>query len=168
MMRLFTPNRRRAMAGSVAGALAGALLAAALWPFLGGTGPAAARALVLLVPAGVVFALSLAVALARFITQVVDPLAPTTAPRPMGVIQRTLTNSLEQGFVFAAAGSLLVQAPPAWAPGAAAVLAVTFGAGRLAFLLGYLHSTFGRGPGMAATFLANAAAGGLAIFGLFR
>ncbi len=165
-MPFLNRNRRRAIGGSLAGVLGGAALATGLWPVLGDTGAAAAQALVLLVPAGVVFALSLGVALARFITQVVDPLAPMRAPRPMGVIQRTLTNSLEQGFVFAAAGSVLVQAPAPWTPGAAAVLAATFGAGRLAFLFGYLHSTFGRGPGMAATFLANAAAGGLAVVGL--
>lgn len=166
-MRFLTRNRRRAMAGSLVGAVGAVVLAAGLWPVLAATDMQVARTLVLLVPAGVVFVLSLGVALSRFITQVVDPLAATSAPRPMAVIQRTLTNSLEQGFVFAAAGTALLQTEAVWAPGAAAVLAVTFGVGRLVFLLGYLHSTFGRGPGMAATFLANAAAGGLAMFGVF-
>lgn len=165
-MRLLNRNRLRAIAGSLVGAVGGIGLAAALWPVLVDTGDSVARALVLLVPAGVVFALSLGVALSRFITQVVDPLANTATPRPMGVIQRTLTNSLEQGFVFAAAGAALLSTNAPWAPGAAAVLAVTFGLGRVAFLLGYLHSTFGRGPGMAATFLANAGAIGLTVYGL--
>jgi hypothetical protein len=155
--RWFTPGRKASLAGSLWGALGGLVLFGVLWRGLAGVNQTVAQALVLLVPALVVFGLSLAVAFGRFITQTFDPLSPTsTANRYLPVTQRALTNSLEQGLVFMAAGTVLVRTDTAWAPTAGVALAVTFGAARVVFWLGYLRSTFGRAPGMAVTMLVNA------------
>lgn len=152
-----TSGRKRSLAGSLGGALGGAAVFSAGWRATAGIDAGSAQALVMLVPAVVVFGLSLAVALGRFVTRTFDPLGDAATGRYLPVTQRALTNSLEQGIVFLAAGTVLVRAEAAWTPAVAAGLALTFLIARIVFWLGYLRSTFGRAPGMAATMLVNAA-----------
>lgn len=163
-----TPSRKASLAGSLGGVLGGLVLFGVLWRALTGIDAPSARALVLLVPAVVVFGLSLAVAFGRFVTQTFDPLSASATGRYLPVTQRALTNSLEQGIVFALAGTVIVRAGAAWAPPVAGALALTFLAARVVFWLGYLRSTFGRAPGMAVTMLLNAAVLGLAVVALVR
>ena len=162
------PGRKRSLAGSLGGVAGGVVLFGLLWRGLAGIDKGAAQALVLLIPAGVVFGLSVAVAIGRFVTQTFDPLSGAATGRYLPVTQRALTNSLEQGIVVMAFGSVLVRAGDAWAWPVAAGLAATFLAARMVFWLGYLRSTYGRAPGMAVTMLVNAAMLTLAVVALVR
>jgi len=155
-MRLLTAQQQRSLGGAVAGVIVGAVVFALVQAALPPVGRAAALAAALLAPAIVVFGLTLAVAFGRFLTQAFDPLTQRES-RYLQVTQRALTNSLEQGVVFAlAAAALALAGGPAWHSGVVA-LAVTFALARLAFWLGYLAGTFGRAPGMAATMAVNLA-----------
>lgn len=162
--RFLTADRKRSLAGSAMGVAGAVALAVAAWRFGGGVSREAVEAVVLLAPAFTVFALTLAVALGRFVTATFDPVAgPSAGGRYLPVTQRALTNTLEQGVVFAASGVVLANAAPAWGGRVAVALAITFVVARAAFWLGYLRSTFGRAPGMAATMLVNGATLALAV-----
>jgi uncharacterized MAPEG superfamily protein len=152
----FTWDRRKALPLSFGGALATGLAAVLLAWALGPVDPAAAQLAVPAAPALAVFALSLAVAFARLFTHRWDPLSHQPG-RSMQVLQRALTNSVEQGLVFAGAGlAVALQATPAEA-GWLCALALLYLAGRAGFVAGYLIGPFARAPGMAATLTVNLA-----------
>ena len=147
-----TPARRRSLTGALAGLGVGAGLAFVFSAWIGPVARETALALALFVPGAVVFVLVLAVAAGRFLTQAFDPFADAASPsRYMAITQRALSNSMEQGVIFATAGTALVVAGGPEAGTLTAALAATYAVARLAFWLGYLHSMFGRAPGMAAT-----------------
>lgn len=162
-MAFLTPDRRRSLFGALSGCLAALFVFIVLLAAVGEPSRDSALAVVLLIPGLVVFLLTLAVAGGRFLTQTFDPLKAGQENRYMQITQRALGNSAEQGLAFAGMAVALVLAGDAWSNGFAMALALTFGAARVAFWVGYLRSLFGRAPGMAATMMINVVAGILAI-----
>jgi uncharacterized MAPEG superfamily protein len=116
--------------------------------------PDAALAWAVLPPALVVFVLSVAVGVGRFLAPGIDPTAGRDR-RFVQVTNRALQNSVEQGLVFALAGIALLTVGAPEMQAAAPAFAVLFVSARLFFWLGYLHDPLWRSPGMAVTFQLN-------------
>jgi uncharacterized MAPEG superfamily protein len=111
----------------------------------------------LLPAAGVLLAMTLVQSAARYLTGVFDPLAGRDG-RFLLLNQRVIGNTLEQMAVFVPALLALAAGADGRAMPQVMALALVFALARLAFWVGYLLSPLLRGPGMAATFAASAAA----------
>lgn len=162
-MAFLTANRKRSLTGALTGVGLGIVVFGLLDALLPEASRDGALVAAFLVPGAVVFGLTLAVAFGRFSTQAFDPLTQLEG-RYLQVTSRALSNSVEQGLAFALSGAALaIAGGPAW-HGTVVALALTFGIARVAFWLGYLVTTFGRAPGMAATMLLNLATVVLAVY----
>ncbi len=118
-------------------------------------GPAEPLALLAL-PAALVLAMVLAVALTRFLAGAFDPLSDPE-PRALRLGQRVLSNTVEQSLVFCPA---YVAAWASGVPGSdLTAAALLFAAGRLLFWAGYLADPLFRAPGMVATLSVTAGLG---------
>jgi hypothetical protein len=148
-------GRTTVIAGVALGTVVGWLVfVGLLYALPGPADPDAALAWAVLPPALVVFVLTVAVGLGRFMAPGIDPTAGRDR-RFVQVTNRVLRNSLEQGLVFALAGLALLTVG---APGMQAALpafGVLFVAARLFFWLGYLHDPLWRAPGMAVAYQLN-------------
>lgn len=162
-MDWLTADRRKSLGGGLSGVILAVVLIAGLAHLFPMPARKTAVAAAFLAPALIVFGLTLAVSAGRFLGQRFDPMNDPDS-RYIAVSQRTLTNSVEQGLVFAlSAGTLAWTADPIWRA-AVPALAMTFVLARVAFWLGYLRGTFGRAPGMGATMATNLITAGLAMW----
>ncbi|RDD60977.1 MAPEG family protein [Ferruginivarius sediminum] len=165
-MDWLTPDRRKSLGGGILGMSVAIVLILALPGLLPTPSRETAVAAALLAPALTVFGLTLAVSAGRFGGRRFDPLTDQES-RYIAVSQRSLTNSVEQGLVFALAASALAwTAGPEWLSVVPA-LALTFVVARLAFWLGYLKGPFIRPPGMAGTLITNLVTVALAVWQAF-
>jgi hypothetical protein len=156
-MSWLTTQRRKSLGGGLSGILLAIVAIAGLPHLLPVPARETAVAAAFLAPAAVVFILTLVVSLSRLLGHRFDPLNDPDS-RTLAVSQRALTNSVEQGLVFAlAAGTLAWTAEPVWRA-AVPAMAIAFVLARAAFWLGYLQSTLARAPGMGATMATNVTA----------
>lgn len=108
----------------------------------------------LFLPAAWVFLLTVIAGNYRFISKGIDPLQGAE-DRFLEVTLRTLTNSLEQGVVFAAFSLTWLSYGSDQAEQLVPTVAVIYLIGRIIFYLGYLKSAMLRSPGMALTYFVN-------------
>ncbi|HEY4136765.1 MAG TPA: MAPEG family protein [Alphaproteobacteria bacterium] len=101
-----------------------------------------------LLPLGLLLlAMTLIVAILRNFSPAMDPTL-NQDPRYVDVSRRVLTNTVEQGLIFALFALAIAAAAPAGQLGVLAALAVMFVASRIAFWLGYLAGPFYRSLGV--------------------
>jgi len=116
----------------------------------------------LLAPAGLLLLMVLAVASVRARDDALDPIADPES-RLYRILQRVLSNSVEQTVILGPAFFLFVLTLPAAWIDLAPLVMVLFVLSRLGFWAGYLLTPFWRAPGMAWTLNIN---GGLILYGV--
>jgi len=152
-----TFDRKLSLLLGTGGAAAAALAVFALHALIGPQPPRTAQLAVPGAAALAVFAMTLAVSVGRLVTRTWNPLAHAPG-RYLRTAERALTNTVEQGLVFALAGGAAALQADAQTAGWLAALAAVFLLARAAFFAGYLAGPFARAPGMSATFAVNLAA----------
>lgn len=145
--------------------LAGIAVAVVAWWLLtalapetqAGVAPHIALALAALLPSvALLLAMVVTQSSTRAITGAIDPLAGADSAF-LRTNQRVITNTLEQMAIFVPAYLALATGAPAARMAPMVALAWVFALARLAFWIGYLAGARLRAPGMAATFVINAA-----------
>lgn len=145
------------LAGIAVAILAWWLLAAVAPEAHAGVAPHLALALAALLPSvAVLMAMILAQSGTRAMTGTIDPLAGTDSAF-LRTNQRAITNTIEQLALFVPALLALAAGAPEARMAPIVALAWVFALARVAFWAGYLAGSRLRAPGMAATFLVNAA-----------
>jgi len=120
----------------------------------GAAGRLALWARLAVAPAALLLAAALSVSAARALGEAYDPIADPE-PRLYRVLQRVLTNTVEQTAIFLPALAALAVVVAEAGLGAPVLLTGLFVAGRLAFAVGYLIHPYARAPGMTMTVTVN-------------